>query len=701
MKKILFFVASVVFFGNLTFASIESRTFTVDDLLSIKRVSDPQLSPDGKWVTYTVGTPDLEKNKVVNHIWLVSSTPGGISRQLTDGEKGESRPRWSPDGKLIAFTTTRSGTSQIWILPVEGGEAWQLTNLSTGASDHVWSPTGNMLAFVSDVYPDCADDAANQKKAAEIEKSGIQAKTIDHLLYRHWNAWRDGKRSHLFVVPFDAAKTAIQTARDLTPGNFDVPPFSLGGPDAYAFSPDGKEIAYTRSADTSIEAWSTNADLFVVPVEGGTAKNLTANNKGWDGSPSYSPDGKFIAYRSQLRDGYESDLFRMIVFERETSKSQELFKEGLQDSIEEIIWRKYEEGWFPYVLTEFHGEMELWEPNPHSGWMPIKLGKNFSSVQFAGGFENWIGVVSSINRTPEIYRFFLHGRSMESGQSFGGGWEALTHTNDGLFSQRSMPSYESVSYKGAKGDSVQAWVVKPANFEEGKKYPFLYFIHGGPQGAWMDGFSYRWNPALFASQGYVVMLPNPRGSTGFGHKFTEEISGDWAGACYEDLMKGVDWAIAQGFVDPDRMGAAGGSFGGYMVNWILGHNTRFKALVSHAGVYNLESMYGTTEELWFPEWDLRGKPWEDREENYKKFSPHRFAGNFKTPTLVIHGELDYRVNVTEGMQLFTALQRQGIPSRFLYFPDEGHWILKPKNSRLWNETVLDWFDRYVKGKSGE
>lgn len=694
MKKILLFVSSVVLFTSLSDASADSKTFTIDDLLAIKRVSDPQLSPDGKWVAYTVGTPDLEKNKVINHIWLVSSTPGETPRQLTNGEKGESRPRWSPDGKWIAFTTSRSGSGQIWVLPIEGGEAWQLTNLSTGASDHVWSPTGNMLAFTSDVYPDCADDAANQKRTAEIEKSGIQAKTIDHLLYRHWNAWRDGKRSHLFVVNFDTKTKGTQIARDLTPGNFDVPPFSLGGPDAYAFSPDGKEIAYTRGADTSVEAWSTNADLFIMPVDGGTAKNLTVENKGWDGSPNYSPDGMLLSFRSQKRDGYESDHFSLGVYFRSNGTLQRMFSDKV--SIEEIFWGPADGE--AYFLTESQGRFSLQvgrlgKTSPHLN-SSVLGEKNLSalSIGFPAGESRVVGLQSSLTKPAEIY-LVSENESPALIQ--------LTHHNDSLFSERERPSYESISYKGAKGDSVQAWLVKPPGFDPKKKYPFLYFIHGGPQGAWMDAFSYRWNPALFASQGYVVMLPNPRGSTGFGQKFTEEISGDWAGACYEDLMKGVDWAIAQGFVDPDRMGAAGGSFGGYMVNWILGHNTRFKALVSHAGVYNLESMYGTTEELWFPEWDLRGKPWEDGEENYKKFSPHRFAANFKTPTLVIHGELDYRVNVTEGMQLFTALQRQGIPSRFLYFPDEGHWILKPKNSRLWNETVLDWFDRFVKGKGGE
>lgn len=656
------------------------RGFAVDDLLKVHRVSDPQLSPDGKWIAYTVGVPDLEKNKVVSHLWLVS-TQGGESKQLTFSEKGESSPRWSPDGKHLAFTSARGGSPQIWILPVLGGETWALTDLSTGASDPVWSPKGDKIAFTSEVWADCADDAANKKKAEEIEKSGIKARTIDRLLYRHWNAWRDGKRNHLFLISFDDSMRSPQKARDLTPGEWDVPPFSLGGPDAYAFSPDGNEIAFTRGPDAGVEAWSTNADLFVLSLETGEAKNLTASNKGWDGSPSYSAEGRWLAFRSQARDGFESDLHRLMLYDRKTGETVNALPK-LEESVEEIVWLP--EVNRPFILVQKNGSHELRFASDPAQGPAIFSGKNLSSIS-SNGMGAWFGALSALDAPADIVRFDFPSKK----------WTHLTRANETRIAGKEMPSYESVSFNGAKGAKIQAWLVKPAGYVPGKRYPFLLWIHGGPQGAWMDGWSYRWNPMLYASRGYACLLVNPHGSTGFGHEFTEQISGDWAGACYEDLMKATDWAIAQGIADEKRMGAMGGSFGGYMVNWILGHNDRFRALVSHCGVYNLESMYGVTEELWFPEWDLRGTPWNDKASNYAKFSPHRFAANFKTPTLVIHGELDFRVPIGEGLQLFTALQRQSIPSRLLYFPDEGHWVLKPKNSRLWNNTVLDWLDRFV------
>jgi len=691
IKILLLFLPSFALIG-----ASPKHPFTMEDLLAVKRVDDPQLSPDGKWVAYTVGTADLKKNKIIRHIWVISSTPGGKPRQLTNGEEGELRPRWSPDGKWIAYTITINSTSQIWVIPARGGKSKQITNLSTGASCHIWSPTGKMLAFVSHVYPDCVDDATNKRKIEELEKSETKAKIIDHLLHRHWTQWRDGKCSHLFTISFNPEKPKIEKAKDLTPGNYEVPPFSLDGPDPHAFSPDGLEIAYTRGPDPSIKAWSTNADLFVVPVDGGTPQNLTEANKGWDGSPVYSPDGRYIAYRSQKREGYESDVFRLFVHDRTTRSNEDLFSTD-PSSVDQMFWVGENLGDM-YVFTKNPGRTTVGIENRGDHYpfrrcllIPALHEGNFFDLHASRDGKTIVALCQSFQRAPEVYRLDYQTTNE---------WKMtqLTHTNDALFASYEMPQYESIEYRGAQGSTIQAWLIKPPAFDKLKNYPFLLWIHGGPQGAWTDAFSYRWNPMLFAAQGYVILMPNPHGSTGFGHEFTEQVSGDWGGTCYEDLMKGVDWAIAQGFVDPERMGAAGASFGGYMVNWMLGHTNRFKAFVSHSGVYNLESMYGVTEELWFPEWDLKGTPWNDPEGLYNKFSPHKFAANFKTPTLVIHGELDFRVPISEGLQLFTALQRQGVPSRLLYFPDEGHWILKPNNAMLWNTTVLNWFDLYVKDK---
>jgi dipeptidyl aminopeptidase/acylaminoacyl peptidase len=668
-------------------AAAAPRAFAIDDLYSLRRVSDPQVSPDGKWIAYSVASVSLEKNASTSHVWLVSSD-GSRSVQLTNHAKGETRPRWSPDGKTIAFISARDGTPQVWNIALDGGEARQVTRVSTGADNHVWCPQGKHLAFTSDVWPGLkGGDAEQKKRSEEIESSGVKAQVLDALLYRHWSEWRRGKRSHVFVVAAEGGE-----AHDVTPGEFDAPPFSLGGPDPVDISPDGKELAYTRGPDRAVEAWSTNSDIFVVPIGGGDAVNLTAENKGADASPVWSPDGKYIAYRSQARDGYESDKVRLAVVERATGKIVYLAAD-VDRSVDQLVWRP--EGEAIYFIAEAAGRTSLYsvpirglaQPAPAA---PILSGMHLTGISLPADSSFIVGELQSLTRPVEVVRLnvaeALQGKAAPL---------TLTHENDATYAQLQMPSVESVTYAGALGAQVQAWLLKPPGWQKDVRYPLVVFIHGGPQGAWNDGFSFRWNAALYATRGFVVLLPNPHGSTGFGQSYTEQISGDWGGACYEDLMKGVDWAVAQGLADPDHMAAMGGSFGGYMVNWILGHTDRFKALVSHAGVYNLESMYGVTEELWFPEWDLKGTPWK-HDGPYEKYSPHRFAANFKTPTLVIHGELDFRVPVGEGMQLFTALQRRGIESKFLYFPDEGHWVLKPKNSKLWNETVIAWLEKFLK-----
>ncbi len=674
------------FAGFLSGAAAAERPFGLDDLYAFARLSDAQVSPEGQWIAYVLKKPDLEKNTVPGHIWL-QPVAGGATRQLTNGEKGESRPRWSPDGKRIAFLSSRGGSQQVWTIPVDGGEARQATSLSTGADGHVGSPDGSAIAFMSDVWPDLASDAEQKKRAGEREASGVQAQVIDGLLFRHWDSWRHGKRTHIFVAKLDGGEP-----RDLTPGDFDAPPFNLGGPDDFAFSPDGKELAYTRGPVPAVEAWTTNADLWVVALAGGEAKCLTADNKGWDGSPVWSPDGTRIAYRSQMREGYEADRFRLAVLDRSSGKINYLAGD-LDRSVDEILWAPDGETIYFGVQDEGRSAVHAVTVRGLEPAGPIR--KILSGVHFGGlsmprSGSFLVGEIQSLTQPADAARVDL--------TRPGAGAVDLTAVNEGVRREIRMPAAESVRYLGAGGKSIQAWLLKPPDWQAGRRYPFIVFIHGGPQSAWQDAFSYRWNPALYASRGFVVMAPNPRGSTGFGQAFTEEISGDWAGACYEDLMKGVDWAIREGLADPARLGAMGGSFGGYMVNWILGHTDRFKALVSHAGVYNLDSMYGSTEELWFPEWDLGGTPWKDTKNrgDYEKFSPHRFAANFETPTLVIHGELDFRVPVAEGIQLFTTLKRRGVEARFLYFPDEGHWILKPKNSRLWNRTVIEWMERHLK-----
>jgi len=667
-------------FAFLLFASLAwgqpPRPFTFDDLISIQRVSDPQVSPDGRWVAYVVTVTDKTKNTRNSDIWLVP-IEGGMPRQLTNSEKSDDTPRWSPDGEKIAFVSTRDGQSQIWMIDVEGGEAKKITALSTGASGVIWSPDGKYLAFVSDIYPDCRDDDCNRQRNEAREASPVKARVLDRLLYRHWNTWREGKRRHLFVVPATGGKPW-----DLTPGeDYDVPPFALGGPGEYAFSPDGQEVCFVRNTD-KVEAISTNNDLWTVPTTGGPAKRITTNPAA-DNSPLYSPDGRYIAYRAQFRAGFESDRWRLMLYDRHRGQHINL-TENFDRSPEGFVWSP--DSKTIYFTAEDEGYSPVFAISVAGGPPKPIIDKSFQSdVQITPNGRTLVFARQSLERPVEIYRASVDGQNVVQ----------LTHTNDALLDGIAMSRPEYAWYTGAAGAKIQTWILKPPGFEATKKYPMLLLVHGGPQSAWNDVFHYRWNAQVFAGAGYVVLMPNPRGSTGFGQKFIDEISGDWGGKVYEDLMKGVDYALTLGYVDKERLGAAGASYGGYMINWIEGHTDRFKAVVSHAGAFNLTSKYGATEELWFPEWEFKGTPWTNKA-LYEKWSPHNFVQNFKTPCLVTHGELDFRVPIGEGLQMFTALQRMNVPSKMLYFPDEGHWILKPQNSEFWYKSVLQWFDQWLK-----
>ncbi|MDQ3133926.1 MAG: S9 family peptidase [Acidobacteriota bacterium] len=670
--------------GNAVAQPSSRQPLTIDDLLKVRRVGDPQLSPDGKLIAYTISDPDKAANRSRTQIYLIS-VDGGEPKQLTNGQSSASTPRWSPDGQRIAFVTG----GQLNVMDATGGGVKKITTISTSAGDPVWSPDGKMIAFVSDIYPDCADDACNQKRDAALEEGKVKAKTIDRLLYRHWNTWKDGKRTHVFIVSADGG-----TARDLTPGNYDAPPFSLGGPPDYAFSLDSKELAFARNTE-KVEATSTNNDIFIVPVAGGEAQRITSGNTGSDQSPLYSPDGRFIAYRSQQRGGFESDRWRLMLYERQSKQSRELLPkyDAYVDAFTFAPDSKH-----VYFVSGERGRQPAYVV-PIEGGDPIKFLEGFNDdLKLSADGKTMVFTRSSSVMPTEIFVTRVADPRQRIAQG-GSAVRQVTHTNDALMARFNLPPGEEVTWDGAGGTKVSGWLFKPINFDANKKYPLAVLIHGGPQGAWNDNWSYRWNPQIYASQGYAVFLPNPRGSTGFGQQFTDDISGDWGGKVYTDIVNGVAHVIGMGFVDKERIGAAGGSYGGYMVNWIAGHNDdprfRFNALVSHAGVFNLTSMYGVTEELWFTEWEFKGTPW-DNPELYTRWSPHMFVKNFKTPTLVIHGELDYRVPVGEGFQLFTALQKQGVPSKLLYFPDEGHWILKPQNSELWYNTVIGWFDMYLR-----
>jgi dipeptidyl aminopeptidase/acylaminoacyl peptidase len=662
----------------------EKRPITFQDLISLHRLSEPQLSPDAKWIAYTVSTPDLDANHSVRDIWLVPTT-AGEPRQLTRGGS-DTRPRWSPDGQKLAFISARNGTPQIYWIALAGGEATRLTNLSTGADNELWSPDGHALAFISSVYPDCHDDACNSQHDSAKEKSKVKAHIYEKLLYRHWTEWSDGKRSHLFVTP--AVADATTAPRDLTPGaNYDVPPFNEGAPEAIAFSPDGKELAFTANADKD-EAQSTNGDLFTVEVTGAAEPKRITTNPGNDWGPAYSPDGKWIAYRAQLQGGYEADRWRLMLYDRQTAKTINR-TEDFDRSVESYAWTP--DSTQIYFQAEDKAEMPVYTIAATPGTVP----KQILADSYNADFD-----LSRDGRTLALARTSLTmPAEIFTANSDGTNLRQLTHQNGALLAQLDLPAAEPFWFEGAEKTQVEGLLIRPPHFDPAKKYPTLLLIHGGPQGAWTDAWGYRWNQQVMAAPGYVVVMVNPRGSTGYGQKFTADISRDWGGKVYDDLMKGLDAAIVKyPFIDGARVGAAGGSYGGYMIDWLATHTDRFKCLISHAGPYDLVSEYGATEELWFPEWEFGGAPW-SHPELYKKWSPNEYAGalgKYKTPTLVVGGELDFRVPYNQDLEFFTALQVQGVPSKLVIFPDEGHWVLKPQNSQLWYATFLDWLARYLR-----
>ena len=684
IRLIIFLFIAIVSLANAQ----SKRPITLDDLLSIKRVSEPALSPDGKWLVFTLTIPDKDANKNRSDLWLVSSE-GGAARQLTSDPTNEKMAAWSPDGKAIAFASNKSGNYQIWLINPDGTNEHRFSPTSTESTQPVWSPDGSRIAYVSDIFPEYSNkpfsesNPLNKTRLDELANGKVKAKIFTHLLYRHWDEWVDGKRKHILVQPVSGGDP-----KDVTPGDNDAVPTSStfsSGID-FAFSPDGKEIAYTATPlPVREQAWSTNHDIYVVPVDGGTPKQLTTNPAA-DGYPRYSPDGKYIAYRAQSVPGFEADRWQLMLYDRKTGTTRSL-TEPFDASVRAQVWTPDSRHMF------FEAERETRKPV-----FEVSVKGNDVKTVYDSHTNADIDVSPDGKRLYFTQVSAVRPVELFSVATNGTGAKQVTGMNDSLFAQLDIPAPENIWYEGDGGTKIQAWIYKPPGFDPARKYPLVYMVHGGPQGAWDDAWSFRWNPPLWAAQGYIIMAPNPRGSTGFGQKFVNEISRDWGGRVFRDLMKGVDYAETLPYVEKDNKAAAGASYGGYMMNWFEAKaGGRFKALVTHDGVYNFESMYGTTEEVWFDEWE-HGKPWENRGE-FRKYSPSEYAQDFKTPDLIIHSEQDFRVPIGEGMQLFTALQRQGVPSKFLHFPDETHFVSKPLNSELWHRTVFEWLNEYL-GKTG-
>jgi dipeptidyl aminopeptidase/acylaminoacyl peptidase len=696
-------------------AQTQKRPMTFEDMMAMKRLGDTAVSPDGKWLGYSVTTVDLAKNTKTAELWL-QAIAGGEPMKIAVARPGDSGLQFSPDGKKILFLSAREGSRQVWTAdfdPATGAtaNAKKLTAISTEAGDALWSPTGNSVLFTSAVYPDCpaistADfttgDSCNADRDKAAAESKVKAQIFTHLLYRHWDSFTGAKRSHLFYLSL-----ASGGVRDLTPNNpHDVPPFSLeGGGCGCAFAPDGKELAFTENLDEE-PAISVSAKIFTLDLTNQDAKPIAvSNSKGGNFNPAYSPDGKFLAWRSQERAGYEADKFRLMVYDRGTKTANDLMP-TFDRWVEEFEWDPSESNFIyftandpdrRYFLKNYKTIIDDHLPNPVETGLPGEC----STLHLIG--RKPVATCMGIDHPGEVFTYSDNSCTSNNLPCTLNVTVPLqlTHLNDALLSQLNLPQMQTFWFEAADKTELQGYVIPPPAFDPAKKYPTKLLIHGGPQGAWGDAWSYRWNAELFAANGYVVVMINPRGSTGYGQKIVDGVNGDWGGKPFSDLMLGLDAAEEKfPFIDKSRECALGASYGGYMANWVLGHTDRFKCIVSHDGMFNPESAYGTTEELWFNEWEFKGKPWDyygkpDSENPYRKWSPMMSAKNFKTPTLVIHGQLDYRLDVSEGYQLFDTLQRLKVPSKMLYFPDEGHWVLKPQNSQLWYKTVNDWVDQWT------
>ena len=735
MRKSLIAALLILFLLPLaaTFAqpAPSKRPMTFDDMMQMKRLGETAVSPDGKWLVYSVTTVDLAKNSRTSEL-LIQKIEGPNSDvvapvKLAMVKSGDGGVQFSSDGKCILFLSDRTGANQIWLVDFDSATGAvsnlkKLTNLDLGIDNAQWAPNGKSIVFTMPVYPDCpAIVPDDEGKGAECSyardeaasDSKVKAQIFTQLLYRHWNHFVGEKRSHLFLVSVENGGV-----RDLNPNDkFDTPPYSVGGGGGFSISPDSKELAYTENLDAE-QATSTNGDIFTLDLTNAKAKPVkVSTSPGGDWTPAYSPDGKYIAWRSQARNGYESDKFRLVLYDRAKKTITDLLPK-FDGWVDEFAWSADSKR--IYFISGNMGEAPIFAATLNGAFYEVNMNGSFGSLVPLVDEKTIIAIRNTVKTPSEVVAVVpasgvpdTQAEYSISGISAPGTTpiavsqiNQVSHLNDALLAQLDQQKMEPFWFTAKDGVKVEGFLIRPPAFDPAKKYPLKFLIHGGPEGDFGDSWSYRWNAELFAANGYVVVMINFRGSTGYGQAFTEGIIGDWGGKPFTDLMTGLDYAEEHyPFIDKTRECALGASYGGYMADWILGHTDRFKCIVTHDGMFNSESAFGSTEELWFNQWEFKGRPWDyvgkpDAENPFRKWSPMLSVKNFKTPTLVVHNQLDYRLDVSEGYQLFTALQLMGVPSKMLYFPDEGHWVLKPQNSQLWWKTVNDWVDQWI-GKAGK
>lgn len=647
-----------------TTAQTQKRAFEVKDVYRVQYASGPTVSAKGQ-LAYTVSGSILSRQKSFMNIVVDGKTVTNDSLSAS--------PQWSEDGKKLYYTSYKSGTAQLYVL--ENGVSTQLTDYALGVQSAIVSPNGRYVAFAAQVDPltDGTDGKAQLAALTAKQKNPLQAHLTDSLFLRHWTEYNDGRYWHILVYDLQTKKYT-----DLTPGRYDSPVFSPNGPSGFVFSPDSKEICYLSNHDRHPEA-STNCDLWVVPVTGGETRCLTADNKAWDGSPQYSPDGRWIAYRFQRTPGYESDRFILGLINRKTGEKRVL-TEQFDNWVDDFQWSADSKQ--IYFLGEVRGEEPLYAVDLAKGHIrPVIAGKAISGF-CADGKGGFYYSYSTTGKPSALYHADKKGRETQ-----------VSHLNDQLEAEVDMRPSETMWVMGAKGDSVEVFIVKPHNFDPSKKYPLIVNVHGGPQMQWMNSFRADWQ--VYPGAGYVVAYPNPHGSTGYGQAFCRAISGDWGGSPYEDVIAVTNKLAELNYVDSTRMGAMGWSYGGYFMNWLQGQPHRFKCLASMMGVFNLRAMWGTTEELWFPNFELGGQPWNSK--LYDKWSPNMYVKNYRTPTLIITGERDYRVSYNQSLEYFTILQTLGIPSRLIIFDNDGHWPSNLKSMPLYYNAHLEWFHKYLGG----